>query len=498
MTTTWTEPWRPTFPVATAPTWPLVGAAIGVGVLADQAVRAGVIGLATPVLVAATTAILLGSGRVVSRESRLLVGAAPLFAMWVMFRTSPWLAPLDLLTAFGLLLLGCSVASGGTLTDTRLGQLGARAWHAVGHFMWAGVWPRRLVVSRLSRSVAPAHRRLRSMVVGAAVAVPVVIGLGALLASADAVFASIVRFHVPWDGAHVGMSVVLIALGTWTMLGFARVASAEAPEALPLPRWRLGRLEFTIVLVAVDALFALFTVAQLVALSGAGDRILRTAGLSYADYARSGFFQLLWVAGLTIAGLLALRAAVDHDDAPATRHFRWLALIAIGLTVLIVAAAVRRLMLYEHAYGLTMLRLYSLLFAAWIGAALALFGAEISGVGGHRSWFPAAAGGCALAILFTLNAVNPEAAVVRHNLNRDNASVPIDAGYLTDLSDDAVPTLAGLLPRLDPSVRGDVVAQICTGDVLDVGAKGPAAWNLSRARAHKIQTRLCPNGLLGD
>jgi hypothetical protein len=483
--------WRPAFPVAERATWPLFGAAVGTGVLADQAVRAGVVGLATAVLVAGVSGILWRSGRLKSRESRLIVAGAPLFAAWVMVRTSPWLVPLDLLVAFGLLALGCSLASGGSLTDTRLGALAARVWHAAGHFAWAPLWLRPLLAERVRRSTTPMHRRLRSVLVGAAVAVPSVFVLGALLASADAVFASIIRFHIPWDGSSLALSAFLIALGTWTMLGLVRLASAEAPEPLPSPRWRLSRLEFTIVLVGIEALFALFAIAQVVALSGAADRILRASGLTYADYARSGFFQLLWVAGLTVAGLLVLRAIVDPADAAAGRDFRRLALVAIGLTLLIVAAAVRRLSLYEHAYGLTMLRLYSLLFAVWIGAALLLFAAEVSGLGGGRSWFPSAAGGCALAILLALNVVNPEAAIARHNLNRSNAPVSIDAGYLTDLSDDAIPTLAALLPHLSPDVRGIVVAQICTDAPATAEHHGPAAWNLGRSRAKTVRTWLC-------
>jgi len=52
-----------------------------------------------------------------------------------------------------------------------------------------------------------------------------------------------------------------------------------------------------------------------------------------------------------------------------------------------VVVALRRLWLYEQAFGLTMLRLYSSLFAAWIAAAFVLLGLLVAGVGGRRSWF---------------------------------------------------------------------------------------------------------------
>ena len=294
---------------------------------------------------------------------------------------------------------------------------------------------------------------------------------------------------MPWSGGNVALSTFLITIGAWTMLGLTRLASAEEPAPLPGPLWRLGRLEVTIVLASVEVLFGLFAIAQVAALSGAADHILRTANLSYADHARSGFFQLLWVAGLTVAGLLALRSVVDHGDAVARRSFVRLSLPLIGLTLMIVATAVRRLALYEHAYGLTMLRLYSLVFAIWIGAVLVLLAIQVSARGGQRSWFPAAAGGCALVIVLALNAVNPEAVVARHNLTRSNRTVATDTAYLADLSDDVLPTLAKLLPRLDETTRAEVLAQICAS-ASDSGS-GLAAWNLDRNRANRVRANLC-------
>ena len=50
-------------------------------------------------------------------------------------------------------------------------------------------------------------------------------------------------------------------------------------------------------LTLLDALFLAFVIVQLAVLFGGHDRVLRTTGLTYAEYARSGFWQLLAVAG---------------------------------------------------------------------------------------------------------------------------------------------------------------------------------------------------------
>ena len=60
----------------------------------------------------------------------------------------------------------------------------------------------------------------------------------------------------------------------------------------------------------LDVLFAAFVVLQLAALFGGDEHVLRTAGLTYAEYAREGFAQLMAVAALT----LAMIALARRDD----------------------------------------------------------------------------------------------------------------------------------------------------------------------------------------
>ena len=121
---------------------------------------------------------------------------------------------------------------------------------------------------------------------------------------------------------------------------------------------------------------------------------------------------------------------------------------------MIVVVALARLGLYEDAFGLTMLRLYSKVFAVWIGVVFVLLAVDLAGVGRRRAWLPSAAVAAGLVALFALNVVNPEAMVVRHNVDFAERSGRFDPVYLTELSDDAVPALVDALPRLDPEARG--------------------------------------------
>jgi hypothetical protein len=324
----------------------------------------------------------------------------------------------------------------------------------------------------------------RGLLVGA----PIVLLLWALLVNADAVFASFFNFDV--DLGEGLLHIFLVVLGAWALLGALRLASVESPTEFSFRRLQLGATEATVVALSVVVLFMLFAGSQVLAATGGADHVLRTDRLTYAEYARSGFFQLLWAAGLTVAGLLGLRALTRECEESAARRLTRLSLAIVGLTLVIVGVAIKRMMLYEDAYGLTMLRLYVVVFAAWLGLALLLVGALLVGVRRDRAWLPGVASLSLLGVLLALNVVNPEAVVARHNLTRPPTAAPVDESYLGDLSDDALPTIVDLLPRLDDSTRARVIAAVgCTGD--DYGDQGWAAANLARANANRARAKLC-------
>lgn len=453
----------------------LVAASVA-AVLTDLAVRSGVVGLAGTLLVGAVIAGMLLSGRIVNPQAAGVVAASSLFGVWLALRMSPWLLPLDILATAGLLTLGASMARGGSVLDLPIPEVLTRTLHALAHGIAAPPF-----------LVPPVERRGSAAVLrGVVLALPLLVVLGLLLASADAVFADFFRW---WSPVTVIEHGVLLAVGAWGMGGLLRLSSAEAAPPPPLLPFRIGHVEATVVLGSLVALFAAFAVAQLVALSGGGRHVITTAGLTYAEYARSGFLQLLAVASITLAALLGLRGVTDLSDPRLRRRFTVLAEIAAALTLVIVAVALRRLGLYQDAFGLTVLRLYSSVFAVWVGVVVVLAACALAGLGSRRAWFAGAAGSAGLLALFLLNVVNPEATVARHNVERAVRTEKVDPGYLAELSGDAVPALVDALPRLPAAARQEVVAAVCA----DTAASSSGWWsaNSSRQRATDARRRVC-------
>jgi hypothetical protein len=273
------------------------------------------------------------------------------------------------------------------------------------------------------------------------------------------------------------------------MAGLLRLAAAEPVDRVDGPTWRLGTTEAVVVLAVLNTIFAAFAIAQAIGASGTGAQTLRAAGITYADYARSGFFQLLWVAGITLVVLVLFSRVTGFAHRAGRRTFLALAEGAIALTLLIVLVASQRLSLYENAYGFTMLRLYSHVFAGLIAVVFLLLAADLAGLFPRRRWFAGVSAICALVLLVSLNVANPEALVVGLNVDRASLAHNVDSQYFRELSSDAAPALLSSKSKLDPGLWQNVVAVACSGP--RTYSPYPAAFNWADAEAASARHEAC-------
>ncbi|TMC82998.1 MAG: DUF4173 domain-containing protein [Chloroflexi bacterium] len=285
------------------------------------------------------------------------------------------------------------------------------------------------------------------------------------------------------------LDVLLIAFGSLCAAGLLRLAASEPVDRVDGPAWRLGGTEALVVLAILDAVFAAFAIAQVLAATGAAADTLRSAGVIYADYARSGFFQLLWVSGITLAVLFLFSRISRLSRRRNALAFMVLAESAIALTLMVDVVAFRRLSLYEEAYGFTMLRLYSHVFAVWVAVVFLLLAVDFLGLWSRRRWFVGATIASALIVLLGLNFINPEALVVAFNTNHAQIAHKIDGEYLTQLSSDATPALLASRASLDQALRSQVDHAGCSGQ--RTYSAPPAAFNWSDAQAAAARRTGC-------
>ncbi len=421
---------------------------------------------------------LIGSGVLKSRFSHHIAAAAPLFAGWAMIRASPWLVPLDLMVALALLVLAVSASN----TD-RCPRYGIRdlAWLAprlAAHGAATPAW--------LLKALPDLSRERRSpiagVVSGLALAGPLVVVLTALLATGDAAFATLLGSLASVQ--HAPDHVAAVTAGSAAGLVVLRAALASDPVPRPEGARPASAVEALTVLAAIAVVYAAFALAQIVDSVTGAAHILGDPHRTM-EWVHTGFFRLLWAAGITLGALLVLDHLVSFDTPRHRRWYRSLVSLVVGLTLVAVWVAMYRIGQYCHTFGFTMLRIGAWAFAGWIGVVFLLYLVRTAGVGRDDRWFPAASLGAGLAVLLALNIANPETIIVANDLGRAD---DIGVEHLLDLSDDAVPALVEGLDRLREDTRRSLLLELCRRDVADVDGLN---WNRSHAAARAALGERC-------
>lgn len=364
-----------------------------------------------------------------------------------------------------------------------------------------------ITVRRGKRGRAAGWQKAGAVARGLVMATPLVVVFGILFVSADAVFEQLVadafRFDVEWVASHILLFAILAWLSTGYLRGFM-TGTEPAPlcvlwregalNGLTPRRPALGLIEVATVLTALDLLFLAFVVVQFRYLFGGDALVQVTPDLTYAEYARRGFFELVFAAAFVVPVLLAADWLVQPRNRRDALVFRSLAGAQIALVLAVTASAFHRLGLYHASYGLTESRFYAMVLLIWIGAIVVWLAATV--LRGRRDLFAAGALVSGLATIAVLFLVSPDAIVARTNVARlssADASVRFDVAYATSLSADAVPLLIDALLALPPDVQCLLARHVLRGWPPDRD-RPIRSWNWSAARAHAAvrahQTRL--------
>ncbi|HTE64307.1 MAG TPA: DUF4173 domain-containing protein [Solirubrobacteraceae bacterium] len=276
-------------------------------------------------------------------------------------------------------------------------------------------------------------------------------------------------------GRPAGLGLALAVGG-----GLLLVALRREPRPARPPARRLGRVEWAIALGALDLTLAAFVAVQVTTLFGGHDHVLDTAGLTYAEYARSGFFQLEVVAALTLAVIAAAARWARRETPGEDRLARALLGLLCVLTLVVLASALRRLGLYEDAFGATRLRLLVHVQLLWLGAVLLLV--LIAGAARDGARLPRAVVAVSATAALGFAASDPDARIAERNVARYAETGNLDFRYLDTLSADAAPAIARLPPTLGACASARVRGALAAPD-------GLAGANAGRAQARELLAR---------
>ena len=331
------------------------------------------------------------------------------------------------------------------------------------------------------RAQGSADHVLRVLRVGGLTALLLLV-FGSLFAAADEAFAALIP--------DVSLDLGLLPVRLIVLVMVAGVALSAAFLGDAPPRWDVlapararpvRSAEWLVPIALLDALFVSFVTVQLTVLFGGHRHVLETSGLTYAEYARSGFGQLVVVTLLTLSVVAATVRWAPKETRQQRVVLRALLGLLCALCLVIVASALYRLHLYEEAFGFTRLRLFMNAFETWLGVLVVLV--MVAGVRLRATWLARAVVATAAIGLLTLGALNPDAFVAERNLDRFQSTGKIDVVYLQQLSADAVP----VVDRLPEPQRSCVLAGMQHGRVLWLRRLEPRAAPGRRPARHPAQ-----------
>jgi hypothetical protein len=471
--------------VRDAPRVLLLAAAIGV---LGQLLFVGVgLGLNVPLAVLAVLAAgwrLRRPGWTPARGDLWLPAAAIVFASFFALRGDRMVLAFDLVAAIALTGLALAAFAGHRVSAVPMGDIAALVARLVGWTTVAAV----PTMASVERPTAPRWPRTTIVGIGRGLVLglPVTVIAIVLFASADATFARLLEDVTQLDlrlGDLPGRLLVALAIA-WLVAGaLAFVTDATSQRTAPVttgPPLHLGAIEALTVLILLDLVFAVFVALQAAYLFGGLDTLALT-GMTYADYARRGFFELVAVAVLAGTTVLVLEALVT----PRLRSYVAAAVILTLLTGVVLASAVLRLRLYQEAYGWTELRFYVL--TAIVFLALGLLFAIRSLLAGRSRRLLHQLFALGFVVALVVNIIGPVRFVTEANIERalnpslvpPNGSTGFDVDYLFVLDTDAIGPLVAALPDLDPPLRARVEQALATRPRVDADQQWQD-WSLAR------------------
>lgn len=315
-------------------------------------------GLLVPVVVAAWYGVLLwykGTEGFATRPGLLLFGAVCLLALSYAIFANPYFRLwngmiLPVLVAIHLF----EWAGGGRqwasplMVSERLGRL------------FSGFFKRLETPFQAAASIEKlSHSKGFYVLLGLCICLPLLMVVVPLLGRADALFQHLTGDVVDWVASRTSSWVGRMAAGLllgplfFSLLHVLRYGQ-ERKETKAAPAWRVDAALPITVLLAMDGLYLAFVAVQFTALFG-GEVYLSQTGVTYAEYARSGFFQLVAVAALNLTlGLLCVQ--MTAREGRGWKMVQVLSTLLVGASIVMLGSAGYRMTLYVLEYGLSFKR----------------------------------------------------------------------------------------------------------------------------------------------
>lgn len=300
------------------------------------------------------------------------------------------------------------------------------------------------------------YETLNRILIGLLISLPLIVGIVYLLASADKVFGELVS-NIPNFFKNINILdllfriiiVLFISITSfsyiWSILN-DKFKNSYSPEENKSDNHVWDSIIVTTVLILINTIYIFFVTIQFKYLFGG----VSYSNLTYAQYARRGFFELILVTLINLCILLCDINFTQTANKISNCLIKILNSVLIGCTIVMLYSAHFRMSLYEKAYGYTYLRVLTQAFMVFI---LALLVTAIFKV--YRKDIKLVKVYIIFTIIFyvAINYLNIDSVISEKNISLYSKGIKkIDVQYLDSLSYDSVPALVKLINSRDRKV----------------------------------------------
>lgn len=301
---------------------------------------------------------------------------------------------------------------------------------------------------------------IKRVLLGVAISIPCVLFLIIMLSSADMVFQNNFISFNQWivnlfEFLNIIKLIVSVFAGFYLFSHLYKVFNEEDSSIVKLTDNKTGYIKqvrgdvivFNILLVSILIIYTIFIAIQFKYLFSAG---ALPNGLNYAEYARRGFFELVFLSVLNIALILLTTYLLKdkiYEDKNKWALFTKLMLIYLCvITGILLISSYYRMSLYDSAYGFTRLRVLVYMFLVFEAVGLV---ATLVYIVKHNFNIITVYAVIGLTFYLTLNLVKIDDVIAKRNIDMyfTGQAESVDMDYLMTLSPDAVPQIMRLMDK---------------------------------------------------
>lgn len=290
----------------------------------------------------------------------------------------------------------------------------------------------------------------KDIILGILITIPVLIIVLFLLSSSDLVFnyyitdwISNIDFDLNFDFGHL-LTIFLVFIATF---GFMWSFNYPIQRVIVYKKDKttVSSSVIFVLLISLNIVYLLFAIIQSSFLYTSGGKSL-PAGITYAQYARTGFFQLLLVTLINLSIVYLSTKYIGYKNNKAKKISKILLSLIVLFTLNMLYASHFKLSLYENYYGFTYLRFYVHYTILTIFILLII---ALAGIWSKKVSIAKLTLISLLSMYTIINFFNVDAFIAKRNIQRYRDTDKIDMAYNISLSVDAFQEIYSLKDETD-------------------------------------------------